>query len=197
MAVRSEILANEDSNSQKDNEIVFKKKRGNTIDNKNTRSYMAQPNVKEFNKTFYKKAIIGRPYKWSSVEELQKEIISFLDLCDKTSTIPTVTAMCTWLHCNRDTFYSHVNNPNSPFTDVLKNYLDLCHTSLENGAVDGKVNSVVYIFMGKNYWNMSDSKEIRVTADSSSNQVDSQATMDAIQKQIEEENIPNADYEEE
>lgn len=168
--------------------------RGNSYSNKSRQSYMAQPNVKKFNKTFVKRALTGRPYKWDSVEELEKELLEYFELCDKTDTVPTITAIATWLKCNKDTIYAHANNPNSPFSVLLKNVINVCHTSLENGAVDGKVNSVVYIFMGKNYFGLRDDKNITVTPTSDNPQISSKSTMDAIQKQLEEETIPNADY---
>ena len=167
--------------------------RGNMYDNKSRQSYMAQPNVKQFNKTFIPKALTGRPYKWDNIEDLEKELLEYFELCDKTSTVPTITAIATWLHCNRDTIYAHANNPNSPFSDVLKNVINVCHTALENGAVDGKVNSVVYIFMGKNYFSLTDSKDINISA-SDKQTINSSETMDAIQKQLAEETVPNADF---
>ena len=168
--------------------------RGNSYNNKARQSYMAQPNVKEFNKTFVKKALTGRPYKWDSVDVLEKELVEYFELCDKTNTVPTITAIATWLHCNRDTIYAHANNSNSPFSDVLKNVINVCHTALENGAVDGKVNSVVYIFMGKNYFSLTDSKDITISANSDKQTINSSETMDAIQKQLAEETVPNADF---
>lgn len=178
-----------------ENKEITKYGRGNGFDNKTRRSYMEQPNVKAFNKKFYKQALIGRPLTWNSVEELEEQLMEYFKLCDETATIPTITAIATWLHCSRELIYRHANDENSPFHDTLKNVINICHTSLENGAVDGKVNSVVYIFMGKNYFDLEDSKNITVTP-ATSNSTNSQETMDAIQKQIEEENVPNADYQE-
>lgn len=178
-----------------ENKEITKYGRGNAFDNKTRRSYMEQPNVKAFNKKFYKQALIGRPLTWNSVEELEEQLIEYFKLCDETATIPTITAIATWLHCSRELIYRHANDENSPFHDTLKNVINICHTSLENGAVDGKVNSVVYIFMGKNYFDLEDSKNITVTPATSST-TNSQETMDAIQRQIEEETVPNADYQE-
>ena len=168
--------------------------KGNSYNNKSRQSYMAQPNVKEFNKTFVKKALVGRPCRFDSVEYVEKELIDFFELCDRTDTVPTITAIASWLHCGRDTIYAHANNPNSQFSDVFKNVINVCHTSLENGAVDGKVNSVVYIFMGKNYFSLTDNKDITISANSDKQLVNSRETMDAIQKQLQEENIANAEY---
>lgn len=179
-----------------ENKELTKSGRGNAFDNKTRRSYMAQPNVKEFNKVFYKKALTGRPLTWKNVEELETQLEEYFELCDKTATIPTITAIATWLHCSRELIYRHANNVNSPFHDTLKTVINICHTSLENGAVDGKVNSIVYIFMGKNYFNLEDSKNITVTPNTGDSGTNGHETMNAIQKQIEEEHVSNANYEE-
>ena len=174
-------------------ERVIKRGRGNSIDNKRTSNYMAQENVKEFSKEFMPKALTGRPYKWNDINQLIDEIGDYLDLCTRTNVIPTITSLATWLHCNRDTIYEHANNINSPFSGVLKNVINICHSYLENGAVDGKVNGVLYMFLSKNYFGLKDDKNITVTPATNEN-INTPATMDALQQQIEEENITNADY---
>lgn len=171
--------------------------RGNSYNNKARQSYMAQPNVKEFNRTFVKKALVGRPCQFDSVEYVENELVEYFELCDRTSTVPTITAIASWLHCDRDVIYYHANNPNSQFSGIFKNVINVCHTALENGAVDGKVNSVVYIFMGKNYFNLRDDKNITVSPSSDKQLTNSAETMDAIQKQLQEETVPNADFQEE
>ena len=81
----------------------------------------------------------------------------------------------------------------SPFSGVLKNVINICHSYLENGAVDGKVNGVLYMFLSKNYFGLKDDKNITVTP-ATSEPVNTPATMDALQQQIAEENVTNADY---
>lgn len=171
--------------------------RGNSYNNKARQSYMAQPNVKEFNKTFVKKALVGRPCQFDNIEYVENELVEYFELCDKTSTVPTITAIATWLHCDRDVIYYHANNPNSQFSGIFKNVINVCHTALENGAVDGKVNSVVYIFMGKNYFNLRDDKNITVSPADPNQTFNSSETMEAIQKQLASETVPNADFQEE
>lgn len=169
--------------------------KGNSYNNKKRQAYMSKPNVKEFNREMVKKSMTGRPCMFDNVGEVENGIVDYFALCDRTDTVPTITGIATWLHCSRDTIYRHANDSNSPFSDVFKNAINTCHLSLENGAIDGAVNSVVYIFMGKNYFGLKDDKNITVTP-ATSNSTNSQETMDAIQKQIEEENVPNADYQE-
>lgn len=184
---RSDVVSSDNSGK------TIKQGRGNTIDNKQTRNYMSQENVKEFSKEFMPKALTGRPYKWDDVDKLCEEIGGYLELCTRTNVIPTITSLATWLHCNRDTIYAHSNNPNSPFSDVLKNVINICHSYLENGTVDGKVNAVLYMFLSKNYFGLKDDKNITITPTTNAD-INTPATMEALQKQIAEENIPNAEY---
>ena len=128
-------------------------KGNNQIVNESRKEYMAQPRVIEFNKAMSDRlfGVGGRPPAFKSEEQLSTDIQEFLDLCQKTTTIPTIMGLATWLGVSRDTLYAHANDSRSPFSYMIKNFIDLCHLSLENGTIDGKVNPVTYIFMGKNY----------------------------------------------
>lgn len=172
-----------------------KNSRGTYNNNKSATSYMSQPNVQEFNRNMQKRIFnscgIGRPYAFSSIEELQKDMGEFFELCDKTQTVPTITSLALWLGVNKDTIYEHANNSNSPFSDILKNTLTYCHSIMQNGTVEGKINPVTYIFISKNDYGMRDDKNITVSATQGSN-VNTQETADALRKQIEEETTPNA-----
>lgn len=173
---------------------IMENKRGNMYNNKSRQSYMSQPNVKEFNKAMTDRlfGVGGRPPAFHSVEELNSDIRDYLNLCQKTTTIPTIMGLATWLGCSRDTIYAHANDSRSPFSYILKNFIDLCHLSIENGAIDGKVNPVTYIFMGKNYFSLTDSKDIKVSATNDSTSPNAEETANALRKQLEEETIPNA-----
>lgn len=172
-----------------------KNSRGTYNNNKSATSYLSQPNVQEFNKNMQKRIFnstgIGRPYAFSSIEDLQKDMGEFFDLCNKTQTVPTITSLALWLGVNKDTIYEHANNSNSPFSDILKNTITYCHSIMQNGTVEGKINPVTYIFISKNDYFMRDDKNITVSATQGSN-VNSQETADALRKQIEEEHTPNA-----
>lgn len=160
-------------------------------------AYMAQPNVKEFNKEMQKKIFTkSRVNAFSKYEDLEKEISDFFEICSRTDTVPTVTSLALWLGCNRDTIYAHANNSNSPYSDVMKRTINYMHSVMENGTVDGKINPVTYIFLSKNYYGMRDDKNITVTPTGPSQDTNSPETIDAIRKQIEEENIPNAEFSE-
>ena len=192
---RSEIALNE----QEFESHLINKKNG-TYHNNKSKEYMANPQVKEFNREIRKRVFnstgVGRPYKWDNLEKLEEDIIKFFELCDRTNTIPTVVNLSVWLGCNRDTIYAHANDSNSPFSDLFKNVLNFFHGTIESSAIGGGVNPVLYMFLSKNYFGMRDDKNIQVTAQGNSSPVNNQETMSAIQKQIEEENISNAEFSE-
>lgn len=175
-----------------------KNSRGSSTNNKSATSYMSQPNVKEFNRQMQKRVFnssgIGRPYAFKSVEQLQEDVGEFFDVCNNTQTVPTITSLALWLGVDKTTIYEHANNSNSPFSNILKNVITYCHSIIQNGTVEGKINPVTYIFISKNDYSMRDDKNITVTPTTSDSKVNSQETMDAIQKQLQEENVANAEY---
>lgn len=171
-----------------------------SINSKNKNSYMSDPNVKEFMKEMndrcFGKKSRGRPKAFSSLEQLEKDLDEYIELCGRTDTTPTVASAALWLDCDRDTIYNHANNPNSIFFGTCKRIINMCHVSLENRAIGNGMNSVLYMFLGKNYFGLKDDKNITVTPNIGDSGTNSQETMNAIQKQIEEEHVSNADYEE-
>lgn len=165
-----------------------------SVSNKQGQDYMSDPNTIKFTNALVDRAFnkIGGPYAFESVEQLKTDVSEYIKLCYETSTIPTVASASMWLGCHRDTLYAHSNNSNSPFSDTCKKLIDLCHISMENGAIKGKVNSVLYMFLGKNYFGLKDDKNITVSAQQGSD-VNSQETAEALRKQLEEETTPNAE----
>lgn len=167
-----------------------------SVNNKQSQDYMSDPNTIKFTDALIKRSFnssgIGRPYAFGSVERLEEDINEYIRLCYDTSTIPTVSSASLWLGCDRDTLYNHANNSNSPFFGTCKKLINVCHVCLENGAIKNKVNSVLYMFLGKNYFGLKDDKNITVSAQQGSD-VNSQETAEALRKQLEEETTPNAE----
>lgn len=164
---------------------------GGTGNSKSRVEYMSQPNVKKYNK-LVREHHIGKPYAFDSREQLEQDLVDYFNTCDDYGIIPTVMGAAMWLGVHRDTIYSHANNSNSPYADICKNLIDYCHMTIENGTIAGKVNPVTFIFLSKNYYGLSDQKEIKVSA-GDGDRVNAQETATALQKQLEEETTPNAD----
>lgn len=166
-----------------------------SLSNKQGQEYMSDPNTIKFTDALMNRAFnssnVGRHYAFESVESLEGDIREFLTLCYETSTIPTVSSAGMWLGCDRDTIYNHANNSNSPFFGTCKKLINVCQVAMENGAIKGKVNAVLYMFLGKNYFGLKDDKNIQISAQQGSN-INTQETADALRKQIENETTPNA-----
>lgn len=158
--------------------------------------YLDNPDVKAFNKEIRNRVFV-RKCAFDNFEDVGLEISNYFDLCDKHSVIPSITSLCLYLGIARDTLYAHANNPNSRYSDVLKEAINYCHSILEAGAFEGKVPAVPYIFTAKNFFGMRDDKNITVSPSSDKSPVNSSETMEAIQKQLAEETVPNADFQEE
>lgn len=178
-----------------------KNSRGSSTNNKSATSYMSQPNVQEFNRQMQKRIFnpsgIGRPYAFGSIEQFEKDVSDYFEVCNNTQTVPTITSLALWLRVDKTTIYEHANNSNSPFSPILKNVITYCHSIIQNGTVEGKINPVTYIFISKNDYSMRDDKNITVTPNSDKDPINSSETMAAIQKQIQAETVPNADFREE
>lgn len=173
-------------------------RKNNARVNNGVSTYLSQPNIKEFNKSMRNRIFnscgIGRPYAFSDLEVLEKEMSEFFDLCSDKQVVPTITNLALWLGVDRDTIYNHANNSNSPFFGIMKNCINYLHSVMQSGTVDGKINPVTYIFISKNDYGMRDDKNITVTPTTGDNTINNQATMSALQKQLEEENVPNATF---
>lgn len=175
-------------------------KKNNAVVNKGSSAYLSQENVKQFNREMQKRVFgtkIGRPYAFGNLDELQEQMQDYFDLCTDQQVVPTITSLALWLGVDRNTIYDHANNSNSPFSCVMKNTLNYLHSIMQSGTIDGKINPVTYIFISKNDYGMRDDKNITVSPTSDKQTINSTETMDAIQKQIEAENTPNADFTEE
>lgn len=201
--VSTEDIADINKRNIIENAIIKQKnsKNNNSTVNKGSLAYLSKDNVKGFNKEMQKKVFnssgVGRPYAFQSIEQLKEDLSEYFETCDKYGVMPTVSNLALWLNVNPDTLYEHRNNSNSPFSEIIKNTFNYLHSIMQDGTLAGEINPVTYIFLSKNYYGMRDDKNIQVTAQGNQSPVNNQETMSAIQKQLEEENIPNAEIVEE
>lgn len=199
MGGRSEILELDDRKRmimEKEKDKQSNSKKNNQTVNKGSIAYMSRDNVKGFNNEVRKRVFnpsgVGRPYAFSSMEQLKEDIGSYFDACNEYDIMPTVANLALWLGVNVDTLYEHKNNSMSPFSDVIKNVFNYMHTLMQGGTLSGDINPVTYIFLSKNYYGMRDDKNIQVSATNDSSSPNAQETASALRKQLEEESIPDA-----
>lgn len=147
------------------------KNRGNTTPMKqvNSTGFFGQDNVVDWSKELVTRGFQNMNKRkegrgvFDKIENLQEQFAGYVELCNQTKVVPTVSALCFYLGVSREVFYSHARNPNSPYVDECKMMLEYCHAALETGASESKVNSVAYIFQGKNYFGMQDQTNIALS----------------------------------
>lgn len=171
-----------------------KKKHDNNLtkQQKAKEQYLSDENVKSFYKEL-RQPIFKKKYAFDHYESFEGELEHYFDLCDTYNQVPSPTSLAVYLGTNTDTLYEHMHNPNSPYSDTIKRTMTYLHAINEGGANSGKIPAILYIFNSKNFFGMKDDKNITVSANNNQ-PVNSQETMDAIQKQLQEENVVNAEY---
>lgn len=99
--------------------------------------------------------------------------------------IPTVSALCLWLGCSKDVIYDYAKNVQMyEYGEILKNAIDICRLSNENGAIEGGISPQVFSLLASNYYGLNTSQQVEIKP-VIDNQVNNANTMKIIQEQLE------------
>lgn len=101
----------------------------------------------------------------SDEKQVEERIIWYFNHCVEDDIKPTVSGMCNALGIDRRTFYTwqvgeYRENTHSP---LIKKARAILEEMWEEWMVDGKINPVVGIFLGKNHFGYADKQDIVVT----------------------------------
>lgn len=144
--------------------------------------YLSEPNVKAFNKILLDKTF-SKHIPISDSEELKQELSDYFNSCYQFEIVPTMSSLASWLGVNMDTIYANMQN-GSKNSEILKQAVNFCHSLNENGAIAGAINSVLYMFLSKNYYGMQDNSTLNLTTGLQDNTINNSNTMKVIQEQI-------------
>lgn len=144
--------------------------------------WLGEPNVKAFNKILLEKAFM-KHFSLTEPEVLRVELMKYFECCYDNEIVPTISSMSVWLGVNKDTIYSNITNK-SNVADVLSQAVNFCHSLNENGAISGTINSVLYMFLSKNYYGMQDNSTLNLTTGLQDTTVNNTNTMKVIQEQL-------------
>lgn len=144
--------------------------------------YLSEPNVKTFNKILLEKAF-SKHIPFTSEEDMKNELFKYFDTCYKQDIVPTISSLCVWLGVHKDTIYSTIANKGRN-SDLLTQAVQICHMQNENGAIAGSINSVLYMFLSKNYYGMHDNSTINLTTGLQEPTINNTDTMKVIQEQL-------------
>lgn len=102
----------------------------------------------------------------TSPQELADRFQKLFDMCFNNNFVPTVEALALCSGWDRRTLWdieNGVSHKGDGMSDVIKKAKDFIATLEAELARDGEINSTVYIFRAKNYFDMSDKQEVVVT----------------------------------
>lgn len=101
----------------------------------------------------------------SDAKQVEERIIWYFNHCIEDEMKPTVSGICNALGIDRRTFYTwqigeYRENTHSP---LIKKTRQILEEMWEQWMVDGKINPVVGIFLGKNHFGYADKQDVVIT----------------------------------
>ena len=125
-------------------------------------TFLAQPQVSEYNNAVKSMAFRRRESKLGSPEEVEKRIKEYFAICDETSQLPSIKALSLYIGVPYKTLKKYIDDPTSRYNEMLVMARDLCHVVIENGALNNKVNPATYMFTAANYYDMKNTQSVEI-----------------------------------
>ena len=105
----------------------------------------------------------GRPWTYPSAAALAKEVDAYFDFCTHRRIAVCVAGLGAWLGVTVSTLRNWKQNRDTmPFYEVVEPAIAFIHAMIEQGALDGTVPAIAYIFQSKNYNGLKDVQEYTV-----------------------------------
>ena len=95
--------------------------------------------------------------------QVAERIDWYFNRCCADEIKPTVTGVCLALGIDRTTFYQRSYSNNNPEKNIFAKVRLTLENLWESFMMDGKINPVVGIFLGKNHFGYADKQDIIVT----------------------------------
>lgn len=103
---------------------------------------------------------MGRPLSYASVEEFERQVGEFFMYCHEHKIVPTRPALANWLGVNSGTLLRWSNDETNPFSFSIKKADEVMHQFMLQKTMEGSINTILYFFIAKNWFGMSDKTEI-------------------------------------
>lgn len=125
------------------------------------------------------------PIDISDSKQVEKRINEYFDYCEQHDCKPGFVGMANWLGIDRSTLNSWKRGEyrGSTHSPVIQKYVSHLEELWEIYMLEGKVNVVAGIFIGKQYFQMSDKQEIAIAQDNAMRQA---MSVDEIVKNLPE-----------
>lgn len=122
--------------------------------------YISQPNVQAFNLTLLENGfnkVIRNKYDISPLftneDYAINEINNYFKSCRETNTFPSIASFCAFTGVSKEELGYYVSHPEiSPTSKILKEFLNQCHSMLENATLNDKIDTRLYGLLASNYY---------------------------------------------
>jgi hypothetical protein len=113
--------------------------------------------------------------------QVEKRIHWYFEHCANSDMKPTVNGMCNAIGIHRDTLYDWRvgNQRKGTHQEVVMRAYRVLESLWEDYMMNGKINPVSGIFLGKNYWNYADKQEHVITPNTTMPEAVDVATIEA------------------
>lgn len=125
-------------------------------------SFLAEPQVQEYNTAIADRALMRRDSKLGAPEEVEKRIQEYFEICKTTSQLPSIKALSLYIGVPYRTIKKYIDDPTSRYNEMLVMARDLCHVVVENGAMNNKINPATYAFTAANYYDMKNTQSVEI-----------------------------------
>lgn len=117
------------------------------------------------------------PIDISDPKQVEQRIGEYFQHCIDNDRRPQVVGMCNWLGISRDTLNSWVRGENrhNTHTDIIKKAMSILEETWADLMLSNKLNPGSGCFMGKNWYNYSDTQQIVVTPNNPMQDLDAES----------------------
>lgn len=129
--------------------------------------YLSQQQVKDYNSQLLTAIKNNKCLQLGPMDIVEKEIDEYFELCKDTNQLPSIKALALYLGVTKRTLDKYMNDPMSPYYNMLNLARDMCHVVIENGAMNNKVNPATYMFTAANYYDMKNTQSVELNHNNS------------------------------
>ena len=129
--------------------------------------YLSQQQVKDYNSQLLTAIKNNKCLQLGPMDVVEKEIDEYFELCKNTNQLPSIKALALYLGVTKRTLDKYMNDPLSPYYNMLNLARDMCHVVIENGAMNNKVNPATYMFTAANYYDMKNTQSVELNHNNS------------------------------
>ena len=152
------------------------------------KNFWKSPDFMEFNRRVRDKGLErGRNNRGlGTVDEVDKDIREYLDLCEEFGQIPSIKGLCMYLGVTYKLYKEYMDDIDSEYSGLFRSALDYIHTVIENGAMNNKINPATYMFTAANYYGMDNSRQVKIDTTVHNARANERVTVEGIKALREE-----------